>query len=178
MLHLAQQQDEQVRAAVAAHPNTPASLLAELAQQYPAQVLANPALPLLRLAQPQLLFTWPARSVECLTAQPDAPDWLLRLAASHPVIDVQLAAVVHAALPEDVLLKLAASPYWTIREYTARKPSLPSRVLHHLAGDADYGVRLTVAGRPDLTAALRRTLQHDPHPLVRAVIQLSEPGGV
>lgn len=172
LVQLARLGGPQVRSAVAGHPNAPGWLLAELAGVFPAQVLRNPALPLLRLADPGLLEGWPARSVEQLAAQPDAPLWLLRLAARHPVIDVQLAAVVHSDLPVEVLERLAQSPFWTIREYVARKSVLPLATLLALAHDADYGVRLSVAGRDDLPDEVRRVLRHDLHPLVRAVIHL------
>ena len=174
LLHLARTGTPQVQAAVASHPNAPAWLLGELGEQWPAEVLSNPALPLLRLADPQLLRHWPARTVERLTAQPDAPPWLLRQAASHPVIDVQLATVVHPDLPEDVLDTLGTSPFWTIREYVARKPALSPALLQALARDVDYSVRLTVAGCPDLPQAVRHDLGRDAHPLVRAIIQLGE----
>lgn len=166
-----------VRRQVAAHPNTPAEVLGGLAREFPAEVLHNPALPLLRLATPKLLSSWPARALEALSALPDAPDWLLRVAAGHPVIDVQLACVTHVQLPEDVLEQLAASPFWTIREYVARKPALPVTLLERLAQDRDYGVRITLAGRADLSDRLREQFQRDPHPLVRAVVQLHADAG-
>ncbi|MGX9685616.1 hypothetical protein ACTQ9L_00470 [Deinococcus wulumuqiensis] len=171
---LAHSPDAAVRAAVAAHPNTPPPVLAELGAEFPAEVLGNPALPLLRLAQPGLLAGWPAHTLEALTTVPGAPDWLLRLAAAHEKIDVQLAAVTRSELPGDVLERLSRSPFWTIREYVARKPQLPPGVLAHLARDLDYGVRLTVANRPGLPPDLRHLLRRDPHPLVQAVILLAE----
>lgn len=174
LVQLARTGTPEMQAAVAAHPNAPAWLLGELGEHWPAEVLGNPALPLLRLADPQLLRHWPARTVERLAAPPDTPAWLIRQAARHPVIDVQLAVVVHADLPGDVLETLATSPFWTIREYVARKMGLSPALLHTLARDVDYGVRLTVAGRTDLPEEVRLQLGQDAHPLVRAVIQLSE----
>lgn len=162
----------EVRAGVAAHPNTPAEVLGHLGAEFPAEVLSNPALPLLRLAQPGMLQSWPTRTLEQLTAQEGAPEWLLRLAAKHSVIDVQLAAVIHHNLPPDVLETLAQSPFWTIREYVARKPQLSPELLERLARDADYGVRITVAGRADLPPAALGHLRSDQHPLVRSVILL------
>ena len=174
LARLAASPDAALRAAVAAHPNTPPPVLAELGAEFPAEVLGNPALPLLRLAQPGLLAGWPARTLEVLTAAPGTPDWLLRLAAAHEKIDVQLAAVTRPDLPGDVLERLSRSPFWTIREYVARKPELPPGVLARLARDLDYGVRLTVASRAGLPAEVRETLRRDPHPLVQAVIGLTD----
>lgn len=171
---LARHPDAGIRAEVAGHPNTPPHVLGELGAEFPAEVLANPALPLLRLAQPDLLAHWPTRTLERLTGEAGAPDWLLRFASRHAVIDVQLAAVVHHDLPADVLENLAASAFWTIREYVARKPELPLPVLQKLARDADYGVRITLAGRADLPPELREGLLHDEHPLVRAVVGFGE----
>lgn len=177
LTRLAHSPDPAVRAAVAGHPNTPPETLAALGAEFPAEVLGNPALPLLRLAQPGLLAGWPARTLEALTAAPGAPHWLLRLAAGHEKIDVQLAAVTRPELPSDVLESLSRSPFWTIREYVARKSDLPPGVLAHLARDLDYGVRLTVANRPDLPTEVRERLRRDPHPLVQAVILLAERDG-
>lgn len=165
-----------VRCQVAAHPNTPAEVLGGLAREFPAEVLHNPALPLLRLAAPNMVSLWPARALEAMSALPDAPDWLLRMAAKHPVIDVQLACVTQPQLPNDVLAQLAASPFWTIREYVARKPDLPATLLERLSHDRDYGVRITLAGRADLSDSLRAHLQQDAHPLVRAVLHLQNEG--
>lgn len=174
LTRLADSPDPATRRAVAAHPNTPAPVLGRLGAEFPDEVLANPALPLLRLAEPGLLRGWPAVTLERMTAAPGVPDWLLTLAAQHAKIDVQLAAVTRPALPPAALQALAESPFWTIREYVARKPSLPPEVLRWLALDADYGVRLTIAGRADLPPDLRETLRRDPHPLVQAVILLGE----
>ena len=174
LTRLAASPDPAQRAAAARHPNTPAPVLATLGAEFPAEVLGNPALPLLRLAEPGLLGRWPARTLEVLAASPEAPDWLVRLAAAHRVIDGQLAAVTRHDLPPGVLGRLAESEFWTIREYVARKPVLPGPVLARLAKDEDYGVRLTVAGRPDLPPDLREVLRRDPHPLVQTVIQLGE----
>lgn len=174
LLHLAHNGSRGVQAAVAAHPNAPATLLAELAARFPAEVLSNPALPLLRLADPQLLRSWPAPAVERLTAQPQAPAWVVRVAASYPVIDVQLAAATRPDLPPDAIRTLCHSAFWTIRELMARHTQLPHDLLAELAHDADYGVRLTVTGRPDLPDDICRVLRQDSHPLVRAVMQLAE----
>ena len=175
LTRLAHSSDPALRAAVAGHPNTPPDTLAALGAEFPAEVLGNPALPLLRLAQPGLLARWPVRTLEALAADPAAPVWLLRLAAAHEKIDVQLAAVTRPDLPGDVLLKLSHSPFWTIREAVARKPQLPPGVLGQLGHDLDYGVRLSVANRSDLSRELRGALRRDPHPLVRAVVILGEP---
>lgn len=174
LTRLATSPDVPTRRAVAAHPNTPAPVLGRLGAEFPDEVLANAALPLLRLAEPGLLQSWPPATLERLVTAAEAPDWLLTLAAQHAKIDVQLAAVTRPALPPAALSALAESPFWTIREYVARKPDLPPEVLRRLALDADYGVRLTVAGRADLPPDLRETLRRDPHPLVQAVILLGE----
>ena len=163
-----------VRAAVAGHPNTPPELLGALGYEFPAEVLGNPALSLLRLAGPGLVRGWPARTLERLTALPSAPLWLLRLGACHPVIDVQLAVSARPDLAPDVLETLAASSFWTVREAVAREATLPGPALERLSRDLDYGVRLSVAGRRDLPLELRGHLREDPHPLVRAVLLLQE----
>ena len=62
----------EVRAAVAAHPNTAPFVLSTLAAQFPGEVLGNPGLPLLRLANPHLLRDWPAPALHALAAHPEA----------------------------------------------------------------------------------------------------------
>lgn len=174
LARLARAPEPEWRAAAAAHPNTPAAVLADLGAEFPGEVLCNPALPLLRLAEPGLLGRWPAPTLAALAGRPGAPDWLLRLGAAHVRIEVQLAVVVHPELPDDVLAHLARSPFWTVREIVARRPTLPAALLEILARDLDYGVRLTVAGREDLPPEVYTRLRGDPHPLVQAVILLSE----
>ncbi len=174
---LAHAPDARVRAGVAAHPNTPAEVLGRLGAEFPAEVLGNPALPLLRLAHPGLLAHWPVKTIETLAGQPGAPLWILHFAARHTLIDVQLAVVSQPELPADLLALLAQSPYWTIREYVARKPRLSPELLDLLSRDTDYGVRITLAGRADLPPQARQRLSQDPHALVRAVVRLSAPDG-
>ncbi|WP_240319266.1 hypothetical protein [Deinococcus wulumuqiensis] len=72
LTRLAASPDAALRASVAAHPNTPPPVLAELGAEFPAEVLGNPALPLLRLAQPGLLAGWPAHTLEQFSELRDA----------------------------------------------------------------------------------------------------------
>ena len=76
LARLANHEDADIRAGVAAHPNTPAELLGELAAEFPSEVMSNLALPLLRLAHPNLLKDWPDAALLALLRLPQAPDWL------------------------------------------------------------------------------------------------------
>ncbi|EYB66638.1 hypothetical protein DEIPH_ctg079orf0019 [Deinococcus phoenicis] len=167
LTRLARHPRPELRAAVAAHPNTPAALLGELGADFPGAVLRNPALVLLRLAQPRLLLGWPAETLAALARCPEAPDWVHQAALKHADLRVRLAVAAHPAPSAGHLRQLAGQPFWQARAVLARRPDLPPELVEQLAADPDYGVRLAVAGRPALPGALRRRLGQDPHPLVR-----------
>lgn len=156
-----------VRAAVAAHPNTPAAVLGRLAADSPAEVLGNPALNLLRLAHPGLLESWPTDAVLRLVAQPIAPDWLRRYALTHADARFQVTVAAHPALDGGELHRLARHPFWQVRARVAARPALSPELLTELLGDADYGVRLVLASRPDLPADAAEQLRRDGSLLVR-----------
>ncbi|SMB84494.1 hypothetical protein [Deinococcus hopiensis] len=171
---LAHHEDFLIRAAVARHPNTPVTVLGALAADHPEEVLHNPALPLVLLARSPDVARWPAPALLALIACPGAPDALLVLAARHPDPDVQGALACRNGLPWEALGTLARSDNWDVRARIARQPALPLPLIAQFARDADYGVRRAVAARPELPGAVRSTLTHDPHPLVRAAARSSK----
>ncbi|WP_081994774.1 hypothetical protein [Deinococcus radiopugnans] len=164
---LAKQPSSETRAAVAAHPNTPAAVLGRLAADYPAQVLANPALGLLRLAHPGLLEGWPTEAVLSLVAQPQAPVWLRRYGLAHADARFQVAVAGHPALSAAELEQLARHRVWKVRARVAARPDLSPELLAGLLGDSDYGVRLVLASRPDLSPDTLEQLRRDSSLLVR-----------
>ncbi|WP_341765382.1 hypothetical protein [Deinococcus radiodurans] len=90
--------DARVRAQVALNPNTPAEVLGLLAAQFPREVLSNPGLPLLRLARPGLLGSFPAEGVTALLALPDAPGWVVDSALRHEDYGVRTALAARPGL--------------------------------------------------------------------------------
>ncbi|WP_162176641.1 hypothetical protein [Deinococcus frigens] len=167
---LAEQSPPEVRAAVAAHPNTSAAVLGRLATDYPAEVLSNPALSLLRLAHPGLLEGWPVDAVSNLVAQPQAPDWLRRYALAHPDARFQVAVAGHPELSATELELLARHPIWQVRARVAARTDLPPQWLATLVSDPDYGVRLVLAARADLPTPVLEILEKDSSLLIRQAL--------
>lgn len=157
----------EVRAAVAAHPNTAPFVLSTLAARFPGEVLGNPGLPLLRLANPHLLRDWPAPALHALAAHPEAPVWVRRLAAARPEPELPAAVAQHPNLTPAEIEMLSRHSAWLVRARIAARPDLSRALLETLRGDPDYGVRLAVASRPDLTAADLHALLADPSRLIR-----------
>lgn len=167
---LARHPDAAVRAAVAAHPNTPPGALRDLAAEFPGEVLGNPALPLLRLAWPGLIQSWPRATLMGLVRHPSAPAWLRAYALRHPHTEVQETLAVHPELSNADLRALAGHPAWQVRARLAARPDLPLDVLEALTVDSDYGVRVTIAARADLPVAAMGALRSDPLLDVRQVL--------
>lgn len=165
--------DAAVRAAVAGHPNTPAFLLARLAPEFPCEVLGNPALPLLRLAQPQLLSRWPREALLALLGLPDPPEWLRRQARASAHVEVQVALAELPSLSRSEIAALAQHPAWLVRARIAARADLPAELLRDLTRDTAYGVRLALAYRPDLPPSSAEQLRHDPSRFVRQVLERS-----
>ncbi|GHF47389.1 hypothetical protein HNQ07_002794 [Deinococcus metalli] len=160
-----------VRRAVAAHPNTPAAILGTLAAGFPAEVLGNPALPLLRLAQPDMVGRWPVPSLLALLQLGDAPGWLLAALRRHPSVEVQVALARHPRLGAETVETLAAHTAWLVRARIAARPDLPPALLRRLLHDPDDSVRLAVASRTDLGPTERGALGGDPSRFVRQVLR-------
>ncbi|WP_254843175.1 hypothetical protein [Deinococcus marmoris] len=168
---LSEQLSPELRAAVAGHPNTPAAVLGRLAADYPAQVLGNPALSLLRLAHPGLLEGWPTDTVLNLVARPQAPDWLRRYALAHADSRFQVAVAGHPALTLDEVRQLARHTVWKVRARVAARPDLSLELLTLLLGDPDYGVRLVLAARANLPPDAAERLGQDASLLVRQAMR-------
>ena len=171
LLMLSYTHDQDVLASVAVHPNAPAPLLARLAVQFPAEVLGNPALPLLRLAQPQLLSGWPPEALLALLNLPETPAWLRGQAMRSPHAQVQVALASLPGLTRAEVANLARHPAWLVRARIAGRPDLPEVVLHGLLDDKAYGVRLALASRPDLPERGIQHLRRDSSRFVRQTLQ-------
>ncbi|MFD1730478.1 hypothetical protein ACFSC4_04295 [Deinococcus malanensis] len=116
--------DSRVRALVARHPNTPVEVLGMLAADYPAEVLGNPGLPLIRLARPGLLSSFPAEGMLALLGLPDLPAWVLDSAMRHEDYTVRTTLAGHPTLSEERITALAQDAGWQVREAVARRPEL------------------------------------------------------
>lgn len=176
LVQLAVHEDQAVRAAVAAHPNTPADVLGKLAPEFPGEVLGNPALPLLRLAHPRLVHDWPRDTLLRLIRNERAPEWLRRVAMRHPRAEYQVALASNPHLTGADIGLLARHASWQVRAKIAGRPELPPDVLALLTADPDYGVRLYVAARANLPAASVGALRRDPSLFVRQVLEKAQQG--
>ncbi|WP_309572879.1 hypothetical protein [Deinococcus sp.] len=174
LANLSQHRDKQVRAAVAAHPNSTPYSLGTLAAEFPVQVLSNPALPLLRLAQPGLILRWPVIALLALLRQTTAPAWLFRQVQRHHSVEVQVALARHPQLPADMVRALATHPAWLVRARIATRPDLPCALLDGLLHDPDDSVRLAVASRGDLGAGERAALGRDPSRFVQQTLRRTQ----
>ena len=139
--------DSRVRSLVARHPNTPTDLLGALAAAYPADVLANPGLPLMRLARPNLLSSFPADSVIALLNADGSPGWVADAALRHEDYAVRTALAARPDLSEARVAALAMDAGWQIREAVARREDLPEPLARQLAADDD-----TTCARPSRSA--------------------------
>ncbi|CAM3657184.1 hypothetical protein [Deinococcus frigens] len=158
--------------AVARHPNTPVTVLGELAARYPEAVLDNPALPLLRLAHGQQIRTWPGLAVSRLAAVDAAPEWVQDLAMRHPEPQARWAVAGRARLSQERLRQLAGRGEWQLRAAVAQHPDLSAELIAQLSADAEYSVRLALSARPDLLPEVLSRLRTDPHPLIRRRLQM------
>ncbi len=158
--------------AVARHPNTPVTLLGELAVTSPEAVLDNPALPLLRLAQAGDIRAWSGLAVARLAAVDAAPEWVQDLAMRHPDRQARWAVAGRARLSQPRLEQLAGWGEWQLRAAVAQHPDLSADLVQRFSTDAEYGVRLALSARPDLPPDVLRRLRTDPHPLIRRRLQM------
>lgn len=143
--------DAHIRAAVATHPNTAPCMLGILATEFPAEVLMNPALPLLRLADPRLTQRWPVSALLALVRQPQAPAWLRRQTLTYPSTELQVALASHPNLSTQEMQTLAHHQAWLVRARIAARTDLSPALLADLSRDRHDAVRLAVASRPDLS---------------------------
>lgn len=158
--------------AVARHPNAPVTLLGELAVTFPEAVLANPALPLLRLAQAGQIRAWSGLAVSRLAAVDTAPEWVQELAMRHPDRQARWAVAGRARLSPERLAQLADWGEWQLRAAVAQHPDLSAELVERFSTDGEYGVRLALSARTDLPPHILRRLRVDPHPLIRRRLQL------
>ena len=157
------------RVAAAAHPDTPAELLAALASDTSGKVRRIVAA---RARTPpnvlQLLAADPdAATREALAANVSTPTDVLSSLAGDNNFAVRYAAMTNPAADLRVLTAVCASPYHDVRVILAQQPRLPIEIVALLAPDPAGQVRELLAEHTDDPTALE-TLVNDPKPRVRA----------
>ncbi|GAB3637169.1 hypothetical protein GCM10027422_27590 [Hymenobacter arcticus] len=116
-------------ALAAAHPATSAARLARRAAKYPAEVLANPVLPLLLLAQPDWFAGLPRPALRALLRVPPAPATvapaLLQAAQDQPDALTLLLLAGHPQLPPAGAAQLRQSPDARVANAATFRPDAP-----------------------------------------------------
>ncbi|HEY1015120.1 MAG TPA: hypothetical protein VGE07_20615, partial [Herpetosiphonaceae bacterium] len=90
--------DFAIAEAVASHPNTPLPTLLKLARRHPAAFLANPALLLHLLEQPDFPMSIQADTLQQLVTDQAAPPGLLGVLSRHELEEIAEAARMHVSL--------------------------------------------------------------------------------
>lgn len=142
---LATRDDPEVRRAVAAHPNTPADVLVELAGDFPEAFLGNPAAMLLSTENPALPGRVPAEALHRALAPDEVPSNWLAWCCGHPDDALRLRVAEHPSTPPAVLFRLTEDPESRVRARLTERPDLPAELLERLASDASEDVRCIVA---------------------------------
>lgn len=171
--------DADVRRAVAQNLASPKQALSALFEEFPTDILNNPASAMFSLEIPENPFDWlqPQRvrfAVASNEATPSAVlEWLLQDAS----LGVRNDAIQNPSLSIDVLERLAYDPDMNVRASTAQNPSLPIATLERLSNDPAACVRDWVARHPKTPRAVIKHLARDPVVPVRTSAQrrLDEP---
>ena len=123
------------RRAVASNPNTPPEVLLKLGQQFPKQLLKNPAFNLMLLENPNLLLTMPKETLKRILMLKDVPIGFLEQAAFSPQINVEIARAIakHPKAPGYVLEKISAfCQDKSVHRSLLKRSDLPPAVLEKL----------------------------------------------
>ncbi|GHU16927.1 hypothetical protein AGMMS50243_04240 [Betaproteobacteria bacterium] len=168
---LASEQDIDIRAYVAEHPNTPPEVLSVLTLDL------NPA-----VQEAALKALWErhcaresseAAKISDIMARrrvsfhPDTPAGVLRTLADDQDIDVRVNVAVHPNTPPNVLPQLASDPNLAVRRTVAINDLTPPALLQLLANDPEEEVRWCVAGNPTTPPEVLQQLASDPDKHVR-----------
>lgn len=132
---LAEISDSTTRQAVASNPNTTPETLLKLGQQFPKQLLKNPAFNLMLLENPNLLLTMPKETLRRILMLKDIPLGFLEQAAFSPQINVEIARVIakHPKAPGYVLEKISMfCQDKSVRRSLLKRSDLPPAVLEKL----------------------------------------------
>jgi len=150
---LASSGDRELRRCVASNPNAPLSLLLALAQDFPDQILTNPAFALALLDDPTLLAQTPARWA--LAASPALPAFLAHHLFELRDEGVRLALARNPATPAEILDISRKSPGESMRAALAFNPITDLATLRLYLGDSSPQVRKCAAANPSIPDAWR-----------------------
>jgi hypothetical protein len=130
---LANHIDAEVRLLVASNPNTPVSVLLDLGQEFPSQLLKNPILPILFLEDPNFLLSIPDKTLLALLCAYEAPLMLIEYAINHPREATKCFLAANEKTPDHILEALCQGSSEEVRAHIAKNARAPLRVLRWLA---------------------------------------------
>jgi hypothetical protein len=97
------QPGEAVPPKVAAHPNTPADILAALFSRYTDVILANSVFPLILIEEPRFFQKQNKTTLLKLLSKPDLPEYVVEFLLRHEKAEIREVAKAHVALGEVVV---------------------------------------------------------------------------
>lgn len=115
LIKLSRSHDVSIRRFLAGNPSTPLDVLHSVGKKFPKELLKNPALDLLLLENPNLLREFPSSILSTLLKQDDCPMGVLTQAVLVDDEVVLLAICRHAAATPEMMQRLQASTYTTVR---------------------------------------------------------------
>jgi hypothetical protein len=160
------------RALVAQNPSTPPEVLIGLLEDFPAQVLGNPAWVLLEMERPGLYADLSSASVLALLKLPAPPPAVFEVSVEWKrgggrVWDAWTAAVEHPQCPPGVLRRFATFAAEHFRAKAAEHPSTPLDVLETLATERYWRVPAALAFNPSAPLSLIEGLRQHHDEIVR-----------
>ena len=115
LIKLSRSHDVSIRRSLAGNPSTPLDVLHSVGKKFPKELLKNPALNLLLLENPNLLREFPSSILSTLLKQDDCPMGVLTQAVLVEDEEVLLAICRHAGATPEMMQRLQASTYTTVR---------------------------------------------------------------
>ncbi len=134
LAELATGADLDLRRAIASNPNTPGEVLCTLGADFPEEFLANPALLLLLLAEPNLADRMPLATLRVLSRYETLPAAILAGAARRGDFQIEQALAANPQTPAPILSDLAEHPSDRVRDAARLHVALAGE----LAPDADW----------------------------------------
>lgn len=172
---LSRDMNPRVRKQVACNPGTPPDALMQLAADYPARVLNNPAMQVHIAADPTLLDTLPYDAIDPLLQEKALPaSWILVIMRyDYLSLEKRLLVARHPNTPATALRRIADSITQPIGELAcalAMHPSCPADVLKALATHEEASVRAAVARHASTPASCLPQLLGDADADVRRAV--------
>lgn len=166
---LATSPDQDVRCGVAVNPNVPVDVLFKLGEEFPKQLLENPALSLLLLENPNLFDTLPHPTVNSILKEERIPTFFLNWAINHRRINFSIWLAKQPDTPQRTLVEQAtrsiaeqSEPWCEFLESVIQDPNTPDDVLELIA-TRDDRLRNPMMDRVDTALVARPKL---PKPVI------------